>query len=338
VEIKDKWVDDEIERMQRWGGKQEAVEGPVQEGDVMDVKGRESGKPHGLKTEFKLYFNALTADAKKQFDGRKKGDVLAGDIFNMEEGVDEDYVRKYFLDLEEGDDREVGRNFEITITGITRTTPAEVTTELINNYLGEGKASDLEEVRAYFKKDIQKAYDQQADNLFFGHMLDYLFEKNAVELPEAFIKKWLKHNSDKLTDQDIEKNYKDYEDSLKRRILLKKITEKFGLRISEEEVIDRIKMSLRNNYFGPQADDALLSAMVKNMQSDNKYNDIFDRNADEILSDKMKDVMKEAVTLKPVSINEEQFRELVKKTNKKYEAIDKIEEKLDLNTVEVEED
>lgn len=331
IQIDEKLVDSEVENMQRWGGKQSPVEDGIEANDMIEFSAKETDKEEGISTNFKVLVRTLHPALKETLLGQKKEHQLRWNIFELEENTSESYVRKYLLHLPENDTREVNPTFELTVAEVLRPEYAEINSELIEKYFGEPVGNTEEDVRTHFRQDIKRYYDQQADNLFFGRVMEYLFQKNPIELPEPFIKKWLKFKNEKATDESIEKNFAKYTESLRRRILFGKLVGHFGIRITEEEILDELKKIIRDTGYGRGADDTLLASMAEFMYKDEKYKEMVEKSETEILTRKVLQALKSTLSLNPVEVSIEEYQQMVKDINKTYDEYDQLEHEMELS-------
>ena len=150
-------IDDDLKDAQKRLGTQDSVDDAIQDNDIVKIQADELEgdriKERGFANEFSVNFTNMTETAKALFLGKSKGDLVQFDIFDLEEGRDEDFVRKYFLDVNEDADEkpEINNTFQGVISDITRSVPAEMNQEFFDKYFGEGKVTSEEEVRKEMK-------------------------------------------------------------------------------------------------------------------------------------------------------------------------------------------
>ena len=130
-------------------------------------------------------------------------------------------------------------------------------------------------------------------------------------MPEAFLKRWLLAvNGDKITQEDLEKEFpgfiKDYKWQLVRNFLMKK----FDLKIENKDITDAAEAFVRYNYamYGlPDVPAEILAEQVNGILHDQKQ---LERILEQVEDQKVIAKVKETVTLKPTEIAAADFRNL----------------------------
>jgi len=324
VELKEEWIDEEMKQLRSWAGERQPTGEVMAEGDMIEFSGVElqdgTPKEEGLNVKFKVLFNNLSDEAKTTLEGKKLGDIVRLDVFKLEKNASPKSVRKYILELDENDKREVNEIFELTVEEVTRITPGELTQEKFDQYFGPDKVHSEEEARAHFKTALKEYYNKQADNIFFKSALDYLYDKNDIRLPDTFLKRWLKVTGNKISEKEIERDYAYYAESLKRRLITRKIVEKFDLSVNEEEILNQLKSDLKRTIGGGMYyDDAFFENTAQMVYKEEKYKKMVDESADAVISDKIFHTVKDNIGIIEKPIKADDFTELVRATNEKFE-------------------
>ncbi|NJN33200.1 MAG: hypothetical protein HC817_02050 [Saprospiraceae bacterium] len=113
IEVDQEQIDSELDRLRRQTGEESEIEDDIQEDDLLIADIKEVGG--SIENELTVSVSWLTDDMKSVFLTQKKGDTLQINIFQLEKETTPEYVRKYFLRLEDNDAREVNENFDLTI-------------------------------------------------------------------------------------------------------------------------------------------------------------------------------------------------------------------------------
>ena len=250
-------------------------------------------------------------NAKKQLLNGKKGDTFRFDLFELEEDKDEAYVRKYFLNLSDDDEREVGREYEVTVEEVSRIVPAELNQEFFDKFFGEGKVSSEEEAREQIREQIEKFYNGQSEALLFRDIQDKLMEINELPLPEDFLKRWMKATNEKLTDEVIEKEYGAFSKNLQWSLIRSKLVKRFDIQVGKEEVLETLKNRVRS-YFGgvaPGMEHIIDSTAARLMEDEKQVEQAYD----EVLSDKLYEAIADEVNVEVNKASLEEFEAEVAK-------------------------
>lgn len=314
VEISDERVEEELLKARKRFGKRIVSEAEIQEEDMVKLQIAEldgdAVKEDGLSNSFSLLLANAEDAAKATLLSQKVGDTLQLDLFELEKGRDEDFVRRYFLGLDKEDEREVAsRVFQVTIEEASRVEPAEMGEEFYNTYFGEGRVTTEEEAREAIRLDYGQYFDQQANALLFRDMQEKLLDLNQLPLPDAFLKRWLLASSENPNPEAIEKGYESFARSLQWSLIRNKAARLFGIQVTEDDLKNYFANRVLS-YFGGQLNDMnLINGMVERLMQDEKQ---VDQAGDEVLLDKLQAAISAVVTVDPKPIAEEEFLEVLR--------------------------
>lgn len=315
-------VEEDLANAQKQLGKQGPVEDEIQEEDVIKIQADEllpegGIKENGFANEFSVSYNLMTEEGKAAFKGKKKGDLVQFDIFNLEAGKDEAFVRKYFLDVNEDaeENPEIGKIFQGLITEVTRVTPSELNQEFFDKYIGEGKVSSEEELRKELKDRTKMYYDRQADSFLFRDIKEHLEAENKLAFPEEFLKRWMVASGNLPKGKTEEEEIGNLTEGLTWSLIRGKLAKRFDIKVEEAEIKQRLRMQLIQ-MFGGQDFGALLDDYVEKMyQEEQQYHNAYTQ----VLSDKLFNSMKEVVTLNKVEITTEDLEKLIEEERAKQQ-------------------
>lgn len=351
VTLKDEVYEKEIENLQKRLGEQVEVEGAIEENDVLslDLVELADGEPKegGLTASTTVSVDLLNEENKAKVLTLQKDDTFDVNIFDLDTKTTEPKdVRKYILGLgEEQENLEFNDTFRATITAIKRFQDAEINDEFFEKAFPGGEITDLEGVKAKMGADILGYYEEQADKLFFGQFQKNIIEANEFELPATYLKSLIKATSEGVTDEQIEKEYETFSQGMKWSIIQSKIAEIEGLKVTEQDIKDKVREETMQ-YFGgnPQMaslmNDDFMDSMVERILQDKEA---YNRQAETIMNEQITVAAKEALTLNTVEVDNEGFDEAVKAYNEainptiKEETIDTTEDLVeDVEVVEEE--
>lgn len=309
VIISDKMVTEELEHIAKQRGTQESVDEPVEEEDIVVMEAVEmdgsQAKADGHKTNFSAAFNTLTDEYKDKFLGAKVGDKITFDIYQLEKNQSPENVRKYLMNLTEEQmesAESIGSTFEGTISDVKRRVSAEINQELFDAYFGKEAVVGEDEARERISKYQKEYYDQEARNFLSREIMESVIEKTEIELPEAFIKKWLK------TDEaETPPNMESIAKELKWMMIKDKLVKKHEIKANEQEIINYFVNAIRS--YSPYIDEATLKntafSLMKNREQVAKATDA-------VTSGKLFDVLQSELEAKEDEIELDAFLEKVK--------------------------
>ncbi|UOR06029.1 trigger factor [Hymenobacter aerilatus] len=241
----------------------------------------------GVKPE-----DSITFDLKEAFDG----DVSA--IAN-------------FSGLSKDEAAEVSGDYTLTVEKINRTNAAEFNQELFDKVFGKDIVTSKEEFDEKVRTTIQENYDRESDNLVNRQIIDKVIDSLQVELPKEFFKKWLvRANQGKLTAEQVEEHYNDYERELKWSMVRNKVVETEGLKVSNDEIVDRTIQKIMGQFNLPEVNEELQASMRSfadnYLRQDNGKNYVDEYEA--ILAEKVLENLRGKVVVNETPITAEDFR------------------------------
>ncbi len=322
VDVDPAMVDKDMNNIREKVGKRIEIETQIEEKDVLKINAEElegdKAKKNGWATTFEIAVDLIAdEDLKADVLAKQKGDKIRFNVNTLEKDRDEAYIRKYILNVSENDTEvEIGEHFEGTIELVYRMGPADLDQELFDKAFGEGKVSSEEEARGMIEKEIEAYYDKQAEALLYRDFQNALTEENELELPDEFLKKWLKASNEEVSAEVIEKEYDPFANNLKWSLVKGKIVKQFDLNLTEEEIFEGLKNRVRS-YFGGYGDELIVLNMANRLMDDEKQ---VNQMQEELMSDKMFKAMRDQVTIEEKKIASSEFDEILKEAKAKIEA------------------
>lgn len=317
VVINEDMLNDEVENARRQLGKQEEVEEDILENDIIELDVKEldgdNVKEGGVSNAFSVLVSAISDEGVKEtLLKSKKGDSLKVNLLELEEKANDEYVRNYYLGLDKEDTTEFNPEFEATVNSVKRLVPAELDQEFFDKFFGEGEVSSEEEAREKIKENIKVHYDKQADALLFRDQQEALMDKNPMELPEAFLKRWIKvSNEHKVSDEQVEKEFPDFRKSLQWSLVRGKLLRQFDIKIEEADIRKKIGDEVRGYLAGQSfVNEDFINNMVDRMMGDEEQ---VNRAAENAITDKLAEALAEKVTITPQEITIDELNEVIRK-------------------------
>lgn len=242
IDVSDEEVDKYIENIRYQHGKYSSPETIEEQDDFISVQ-------YGEDTKGSFYLRNLVEEVSKQFIGKKNGDVVNVD-FNKSFINSEELM--HFLNIDEKtleEKKEQDMVYDLTIENIGRMQMAEINEELFKLACPTQTIESAEQFREISKAEIAKEYLSVSDNLFYKQAIELLLEKNPVELPVDFTKKYILNNDERVTAETIDAEFPKYLNSFKMELLQNVIAKEAGFNISQEDVKEAIRRKFFDSYF-----------------------------------------------------------------------------------------
>ena len=247
---------------------------------------------------------------KASLIGLKKDDVVTLDI---QKAYNNDAARiAAILGVDEDTAAEVKSNFSLEVKNVNRLSESDLNQEFFDKLFGEGTVTTEEEFRAKITEEIEAMMAQDSDRKLQNDIYNFSIEKVQFDLPDEFLKRWLKATNEKLTDEELTGGYKDFAQNLKWTLIENKIVNDNNIDIKYEEVFAAAKQSLGAQFrmYSPQpiSEEQLSQYAVQYLQNKENANKVFE----EVKALKVIDYIKSVVTLEKKEIAYNDFKELVK--------------------------
>jgi trigger factor len=276
----------------------------VAEGD--DIRGAFVNEEKGINAPAQITLDIFKSKAAvKAFIGKKAGDVVTIGTKGL---FDDDHKLMDYLQVGHDDVHGLDINVDFKIEEVTTSEPAELNQELFDKLFGAGVVSSVEEVKAKIKEDAEKQFAQQADQKFYTDATTFLIDSHKVELPAAFLKRWIQTVGEKpLSAEEAEAEYNKSENGLRYQLIESKIITDNNLQINFEDLkahtADVIKKQMAQ--FGQvNPSDADVDGIVARVMSNQ---DEVRRLSEQVMSEKMLNLFKDKFNAKTKEVSYEQF-------------------------------
>ena len=278
--------------------------------DIMELDGEEV-KENGFAGMVTVAVDRITNEAAKdQLIGKKAGEKVQLNIKELGADLAESAA---ILNKKVEDIEAAGDSFEVEVGTISRMEPAEIDQELFDKVYGPGTVTDVDGFRQKVKEETLSMMGDQGKGKFKGELIDYLLEKLNFEIPDAFMKKWLVLSSNgKLTEDALEKDYDQYQKSIKWQVIENNLITKNDIKVEFEEVQEKAKEMIANNFkqYGQVVPEDQLATYAANvLQKEDERRRLYD----ELYYDKIITLVKEKCKVEEKEIGYEAFVEMMNK-------------------------
>jgi len=246
-------------------------------------------------------------DTKRAFIGRNENDSIDFDIrktFPNENEI------AGLLKKKKEDVKDINGSFRYTISEITRFHPAEINQELFNRIYGEGVISSEEEFMNRIEEEIRASLKRESSYKLMQDIKKLAIDKTSMNLPEAFLKRWLLKVNENTTSEEIEKDFGSFSHDLRWQLIRNKVAKDNEVKITEEEMqaeAEKITRFQFQQYGLFYATDEQISNYAKETL---KREDDAKRIADRILEDKIILILKDLVKIEEKNVTVEEFNKL----------------------------
>jgi trigger factor len=289
--------------LQQYGSLQEGTKAGEQDYIVADIA-NEGHKAEGVYVSISHVAEA----ARGAFIGKKAGDKFQLDV---NEAFENETDRAAMLKVEKDQLATLDPMFTFTVVNVKTFKAAEENQETYDKIFGKDVVTTPEQFEEKVTERIKAGHEQEANYRFGTDVRKYFVEKAALELPEAFLKRWLVYvNEGKFTAEQVEKEFPAFIEDFKWQLVRGYLMQKFNLKVSQADIQAAAESFVAYQYamYGMAGvPDNLIKSSAENMlQDQNQYRRLEEQCEDNITIAKVR----EEVTLQIKKISQEKFKEL----------------------------
>ncbi len=314
IQIEDKMIDNYVnsytKRYGRYAESEIVSENELIKGDLAQVDLEGNIVENGIKSENTSIYLELAKDEneKKTFKGTKVGDIVK---FDIKKAFPNDTELANILKIDKEKVAEIQSTFQFTIKSILRFEKAEMNQELFNKIYGNDVVTSDEQFRNKITEEIKDALKKETEYKFLLDAKAYYLKKFNLKLPVDFLKRWIKFaNEGKLTEEQIEKEYPQFEENMKWQLIKNKIAKENNFEVKEDKVVEYSKEVTRNQFkqygINNVPDEQINAYSVNLLKNEGEVRKMIDK----LLEDQVLEYIKENVTADIKSISSEEFGKL----------------------------
>jgi trigger factor len=239
----------------------------------------------------------ISSKEQGEFSGLKKDDEVQ---FDLEKLFEDTAELAQLLDVTPEEAKGFTGNHNLTVTNISRTEPSDINQELFDRVFGKDTVTTETEFSEKVKETIAGNYQRETEHFLEHHVEDYLISNTKIDLPQEFLKTWLKATSEgQVTDDVIAKEFDAYTRSIRWDLIKNRIAEDNAIKVEADEVKEKAKEMIINQFGGPAIAEQLadrLDAIADNYLSHEKGQN-FMRLYNQLRQEKIMKHIKENVTI-----------------------------------------
>ena len=308
IEVTDEMVQRQAESYAARYGEYVEVDA-AKEGDILRGTLTEQ-KEGGIVKENAILNPQYMQDKKQQklFAKVKKGDVVT---FNPMKAYGSEVEVSSMLSITKEQAEGLESDFTFEIQSITRHEAAKIDGELFAKVYGENAPKDEAEFRARIKAEIEQNMAEDSKYKFGLDAKAAILKKmEKVAFPEAFLRRWVLATNDKMTEEQLDKDFPQMLEELKWHLAKDQLLKAFGIEIQKEDVEAYAKEVARMQFmqYGMMhVEDKYLESFAQDMlKKEDQLRGIVERVAENKIYDALRGVAK----IEEKSISHEEFGKL----------------------------
>lgn len=247
---------------------------------------------------------------KKALTGKKQGDKVEIEPSKVSRGEKDTAA---MLGISEDQLSSISSKFQMTINEIKHMEMADLNQELFDRLFGPGVINSEEELKSKITEDLKGMFVNDSDRILTRFIYDDLIAKTKVDLPDTFLKRWIRLSNEKpILPEQIEAEYDGYAKSLKWQLIQGNIFKANDIKLDNQELIEFTKGLLVSNYaqYGMPApeDKELTENAMQVLSKKEEANRVMEMLADQ----KLIQYFKNTVKLNEKEVSYDEFVEIAK--------------------------
>ncbi|MBO5217713.1 MAG: trigger factor [Alistipes sp.] len=256
---------------------------------------------------------SMSDEERKPFINKKVGSKMK---VNINELYKNPAQRASILGVKEEELESVNPEFKLEIKQVRQFANPELNEEFFKMAFPAGDVKSEEELDALMAAEIEKELARETDYLFTIHVRNFLMEKAALQMPEAFLKRWLYTiNEGKFSMEEIEKDFDGFVKMFTWNYLQKHFIQTANLSVSAEEVEAEAKEFAKAQFaqYGmPSAPEEMVANFAKQiLENKEQAQKIYEK----LYEVKVVEYVKSQIKVTNKAVTSEEFAELAKANN-----------------------
>ncbi len=319
IQITDEMLDSQVKSMTGRFGQNEKVEvvsdKSLVKGNFVQVDEAGAEVEGGITADDAVMSVAIVKDdaEKVKLIGAKVGDQV---VFDPMKAFPNATEISYLLKISREEAEKVSGLFRFTINEVTEFKEPELNQELFDKLFGPNVVSSEEEMLNKVRENLEKTLAMESDYRFSIDAREKLTNKFEVQLPEAFLKRWLKatnRENKELTEEQLESEMPRFIEDLKWQLIKNEIIRSNELKIENSDVLEFARKSAKVQFlqYGlSNIPDEYIENYAVDMMKDQNQARKF---AEGAINDKVMEFIKEAVKLETKEVTRDEFNKLFDK-------------------------
>lgn len=197
--------------------------------------------------------------------------------------------------------------FSFTVEKIHSMKPAELNQDFFDKLFGKDVVKSEEEFREKLQAELTTMLSRDTEAFLVKEIKETLMKRFDLKLPDQFLRKWLLATNEKLTAQDLEKDYENYANSLRWQLIENNIIKENNVKVEPQDVVAHAKSLIKKQYeqYGiPDIDDSILENSAKDLlKNEEQVKNLYQQ----MYTEQLTNLYKSTFTLKSKEVTFDEF-------------------------------
>jgi len=313
INVTDKMVNDEVDRLQRRFGKMTEPETVTDEETMLNVTFTEVDNEgnvieNGINKPNSVLVKYFAPSFRNNLLGKRKDDVIDVHLATAFEDKELDVILDD-LGLDKNIAGIADKHFKLTITKVGLVEKAAMNEEFFLAAYPNKEIKTEEDFRNAVKEDIEAYFISQSNNQIHDQIYHHLLDHTTINLPEEFLKRWmLTSGEQKKTVEEIEQEFPSFINSLKWSLISSQLVEENKIEVLPDDIRAHAKQQLFQ-YMGNQLNildeqQQWIEDYANKMMKDKKF---VEDSYHKISAEKLFKLLADKVSAKEESISADDF-------------------------------
>jgi trigger factor len=156
------------------------------------------------------------------------------------------------------------------VSGVSDNKEVALDADFFKKAYPDGSVNSEKEMREKIRTEIEQFYNYDADRTFSKNVFDSITEKTDTEIPKEFLLRWVEFHNEKggVSKEEIEKNFDEYDKSLKKQLAESQIIKDEGIKIEKEDIRTFYKNDVLSRYYPVNSDDPTIKEQIEKITDD----------------------------------------------------------------------
>lgn len=252
IAITDEMMNDEMDRIVRRQGTVDSQTEITDKENIIystfEVSDEQGSVAEGAeKKEDTEVLDKMPAKLKEMLMGKKPEDTV---VFRPVNVCDEEELAKFLKDPLKAGPEATDQYYRMTITKVGHLVPAEMGTELYEKVFPNRGITTEEAFREAVRTELGTEFTRIAGERLQNEMFELLVHNTPIELPVAFLKRWMMEGGEKpKSAQEVENEFPSFDHQLRWQLISDKVLTDNNIEVTLDEVKADIKTRVLA-YFG----------------------------------------------------------------------------------------
>lgn len=311
IKISDDMLDKEIEQLAKRAGNLEDQDKQTSDDDLIYLNYfslNDAGEVENVEEPIEdvVEYGSLPSELKEKLIGTAKDFKFT---FSPNDITDATEKEKFLKDALKISAENEAKTFNAEVTNVARLMPRALDEAFYKEVFPSSEIAD----ETAFRAEVAKALEAQVERFSLERLQNDIYETmvhgTEMELPESFLKRWLKEGGETpKTDEEVTNEWSSFDHQLRWTLISDKLVEKYGIQVSYDEIMNDMKQRVMA-YFGAQNEDDTpwLQSYLERMSKDQNTIEETHRR---LLMDKLFGAIANELNITEQEVSDEEFANL----------------------------